>query len=185
MKIEETGLEGCILIHDTLFKDERGYFAELFNDKRFEHATGLNITFVQDNISHSKKGVLRGIHFQIGEAAQAKWVRVLQGRVLDVAVDLRYKSSTFGQYYSTELSSEANTSLFIPRGFGHAFVVLSDTALFFYKCDNHYNKETETGIIYNDRDLSINWKLPVDELRVSQKDKELPTFSDYHKLNGI
>lgn len=179
MKIEATGLEGCMLIHDNLFKDDRGYFAELYNDSRFQQATGLDTKFVQDNISYSMRGVVRGIHFQIGDAAQAKWVRVLQGKVLDVAVDLRKDSATFGQHYSTELSSEKNISLFIPRGFGHGFVVLSETALFFYKCDNHYNKDAEQGIIYNDIDLAINWLLPKNELIVSQKDEELPSFNTY------
>jgi dTDP-4-dehydrorhamnose 3,5-epimerase len=181
MKVEETELKGCWLIHDNLYKDERGYFAELYNDKRFEQATGLEIKFVQDNISQSVKGVLRGIHFQNGEAAQAKWVRVLQGKVLDVAVDLRKNSETFGKHFSVTLTGDSNTSLFIPRGFGHAFLVLSDTALFFYKCDNHYNGKAEGGIIYNDPHLAIDWMLPESDLIVSQKDKLLPSLNSYQQ----
>ena len=129
--------------------------------------------FVQDNESFSCKGVLRGLHFQKGAYAQAKLVRVLHGSVLDVAVDLRSDSPTFGQHFSIELSSENKKQLFIPRGFAHGFVVLSETALFSYKCDNYYNKASESGIIYNDPTLNIDWKLPNDQLQLSKKDLDL------------
>ena len=137
---------------------------------------GYKVEFVQDNESFSSKGVLRGLHFQKGVYAQAKLVRVVQGAVLDVAVDLRLESPTYGQHFSIELSSENKKQLFIPRGFAHGFVVLSDTALFSYKCDNYYNKSSESGIIYNDPTLNIDWKFPDDQLQLSKKDLELPQF---------
>ena len=135
MRIESTILEGCYLIHDTFFGDSRGYFFESFNRKAFLDKTGLAVDFVQDNQSKSEKGVLRGLHFQHGEFAQAKLVRVLQGKVLDVAVDLRKESSTFGRHLAIELSGDSHTQLYVPRGFAHGFVVLSEEAVFFYKCD--------------------------------------------------
>ena len=131
MKAEQTPLKDCFLIHDTIFKDERGYFFESFNEDRFHKETGSNVKFVQDNQSHSVKGVLRGLHFQTGDFTQAKLVRVLEGEVLDVAVDLRKDSPSFGQYFSVRLSGTSQTQLFLPRGFGHGFVVLSDVAVFF------------------------------------------------------
>ncbi len=182
MKVEETKLKGCLLIRDTVYKDDRGYFFESYNLQRFTSLTGVNVNFVQDNQSHSVRGVLRGLHFQQGEHAQAKLVRVLRGEVLDVAVDLRKRSPTFGQYYSVVLSEASHTQLFIPRGFGHGFVVLSSEADFFYKCDNYYNKESEGGIIYNDPDINIDWKLPGEELLISSKDLELPALSSYSTL---
>lgn len=182
MKVEETKLKDCLLIRDTVFKDDRGYFFESFNLRKFNSLTGTNVNFVQDNQSHSVRGVLRGLHFQQGEHAQAKLVRVLHGEVLDVAVDLRKSSSTFAQYYSVVLSETSHTQLFIPRGFGHGFVVLSEEADFFYKCDNYYNKASEGGIIYNDPDINIDWKLADEELLVSPKDMELPTLSSYSTL---
>ncbi len=182
MKVEETKLKGCLLIHDTVYKDDRGYFFESYNLQRFNSLTSVNVNFVQDNQSHSVRGVLRGLHFQQGEYAQAKLVRVLRGEVLDVAVDLRKSSPTFGQYYSVVLSETSHTQLFIPRGFGHGFVVLSSEADFFYKCDNYYNKDSEGGIVYNDPDINIDWKLPGEELLVSPKDMELPALSSYSTL---
>jgi dTDP-4-dehydrorhamnose 3,5-epimerase len=182
MKVEQTTLKDCLLIHDTIHKDDRGYFFESFNLNRFNSQTGLNINFVQDNQSHSSKGVLRGLHFQMGEHAQAKLVRVLNGEVLDVAVDLRKNSATFGKYYSVILSATSHTQLFIPRGFSHGFVVLSDEADFFYKCDNYYNKASEGGIIYNDPEINVDWQLSTDELLVSAKDAVLPTLSSYSTL---
>jgi dTDP-4-dehydrorhamnose 3,5-epimerase len=178
MRIEKTILEGCLLIHDTFFGDERGYFFESFNRKTFQTQTGLDINFVQDNQSLSQKGVLRGLHFQQGEFAQAKLVRVLKGKVLDVAVDLRKESPTFGKHIVVELSEESHTQFFIPRGFAHGFVVLSEEAVFFYKCDSYYNKASEAGIIFNDPELAIDWKLPEAEILLSDKDKILPTFRD-------
>lgn len=182
MRVEETTLKDCLLIRDTVYKDDRGYFFESFNLGRFNSLTGVTVNFVQDNQSHSVRGVLRGLHFQQGEHAQAKLVRVLRGEVLDVAVDLRKNSPTFGQYYSVVLSETSHTQLFIPRGFGHGFVVLSEEADFFYKCDNYYNKESEGGIIYNDPDINIDWKLPNEELLISPKDMELPALSSYSTM---
>lgn len=182
MKVEETPLKDCLLIHDTIFNDDRGYFFESFNAERFCKLTGKYVTFVQDNQSHSVRGVLRGIHFQKGEHSQAKLVRVLKGEVLDVAVDLRKNSPTFGQYYSVILSETLKNQLFVPRGFGHGFVVLSEEVDFFYKCDNFYNKASEGGIIYNDPELNINWQMQPEELKVSSKDSILPLLSSYKNL---
>lgn len=178
MKATETALQGCFVIEPTVFEDARGYFFESFNQAKFEELTGLSINFVQDNQSGSEKGVLRGIHYQKGEFAQAKLVRVLKGKVLDVAVDLRKDSPTFGQHFSIILSEENKKQLFVPRGFGHGFAVLSDTAEFSYKCDNLYNKDSEGGIIYNDPTLAIDWMLAKDAVLLSEKDAELPTFEN-------
>lgn len=178
MRIEETPLKDCYIIHDTVFKDSRGYFFESFNQQKFAALTGINRPFVQDNQSASVRGVLRGLHFQRGEHAQAKLVRVLQGVVLDVAVDIRKDSPTFGKYFAMELSDKSHTQLYIPRGFAHGFVVLSDTAVFFYKCDNFYNKQYEVGIIYNDPSIGIDWKINETELILSDKDKVNPHLKD-------
>ena len=178
MKVTETKLKGCFIIEPAVFEDDRGYFFESFNADNFNKAIGQKINFVQDNQSFSSKGVVRAIHYQTGEFAQAKLVRVLSGRVLDVAVDLRQDSPTFGQHIAVELSAKNKKQLFIPRGFGHGFSVLSDTAEFFYKCDNFYNKDSEGGIIYNDPGLSIDWQLAVDEIKVSKKDLELPVLEN-------
>ncbi len=177
MKVEPTKLKDCYIIHDTVFADSRGYFFESFNQQKFQQLTGINVAFVQDNQSKSIRGVLRGLHFQQGEHAQAKLVRVLQGRVLDVAVDLRNSSPTFGQHLAVELSEHNHTQLFVPRGFGHGFVVLSSDATFFYKCDNFYNKASEGGIIYNDKAFGIDWQIDESEVSLSDKDTELPTFN--------
>jgi dTDP-4-dehydrorhamnose 3,5-epimerase len=182
MRIEQTPLKDCLIIHDTVFEDERGYFFESFNAQKFNKETGLNVNFVQDNQSRSVKGVLRGLHFQLGEAAQAKLVRVLRGEVLDVAVDIRKSSPTFGQYYSVVLSETSRTQFFVPKGFAHGFVVLSEQADFFYKCDNFYNKAAEGGLIYNDPEININWQLKQEELIISPKDIELPILSSYKTL---
>tara|TARA_R110002049_G_scaffold291474_3_gene475422 strand:+ start:247 stop:792 length:546 start_codon:yes stop_codon:yes gene_type:complete len=181
MKVTETKLKGCFILEPTLFNDDRGYFYESFNTKQFNEAIGRVVHFVQDNQSYSTFGVVRALHYQIGKFAQAKLVRVLSGNVLDVAVDLRTNSLTYGQYFAIELSAENKKQLFIPKGFAHGFSVLSDTAEFFYKCDNYYNKEAEGGIIFNDPNLKINWQLSVDQIKVSEKDLELPTF-EYAKL---
>ncbi|RTL49062.1 MAG: dTDP-4-dehydrorhamnose 3,5-epimerase [Sphingobacteriales bacterium] len=178
MKTTPTPLRDCYLIEDTVFKDERGYFFESFNQQTFFKQTGLNICFVQDNQSASLKGVLRGLHFQKGPQAQAKLVRVLEGAVLDVAVDLRKDSPSFGQYFAVELSAANHLQLFVPRGFAHGFVVLSERAVFFYKCDNYYNKAAEGGIRYNDAQLQINWQIPADALIISEKDRILPMWED-------
>ena len=176
MKAIETKLKGCFILEPTIFGDERGYFFESFNKEKFTELIGEEVNFVQDNQSFSSKGVLRGLHYQTGEYSQAKLVRVLQGAVLDVVVDLRKDSPTFGEHTSIELSLENQKQLFFPRGFAHGFIVLSETATFFYKCDNFYNKESEGGIIYNDPTLNIDWKLPQNELIISEKDTILPTL---------
>lgn len=179
MRIEETALAGCFLVHDQFFGDERGYFFESFNRKTFLAQTGLDVEFVQDNQSQSQRGVLRGLHFQTGDHAQAKLVRVLEGSVLDVAVDLRPGSKTFGQHLAVTLSQDSHTQFFVPRGFAHGFVVLSERATFFYKCDNYYHKPSEGGIIYNDPQLNIDWGMPSNEFILSDKDKVLPTLAAY------
>ncbi len=178
MKIEETPLKDCYIIYDTIFKDDRGYFFESFNQQKFQALTSLNISFVQDNQSKSTKGVLRGMHYQLGVHSQAKLVRVLEGSVLDIVVDLRKDSPTFKQYFSIKLSAENGKQFFVPNGFAHGFVVLSDTATFFYKCDNYYNKESESGFIYNDEEINIDWQLNSNEIILSEKDKLLPSFNE-------
>lgn len=176
MVVKKTKLEGCIIIEPTVFKDERGYFLESYNQQSFNELTGNNVNFVQDNESVSSRGVLRGLHFQQGEHAQAKLVRVVKGKVLDIAVDIRKGSSTFGEHIAIELTGENKKQLYIPRGFAHGFVVLEDHTIFSYKCDNFYNKASESGIIYNDSILNINWGLPNEQLIISEKDKRLPKF---------
>ena len=181
MEVEKTKLKDCFLIHDTFFGDHRGYFFESFNKQTFLQKTELDVHFVQDNQSRSQRGVLRGLHFQQGEFAQAKLVRVLQGEVLDVAVDLRKSSPTFGEHVAVTLTGESKTQLFVPRGFAHGFVVLSTEAVFFYKCDNYYNKASEGGIIFNDPQIAINWQLAEQDLLLSEKDTLLPTLSAIEK----
>lgn len=176
MEIQETEIPGCVIIKPRIFKDERGYFFESFNANAFEKLTGNQTTFVQDNQSFSSYGVIRGLHMQTGEYAQAKLVRVLQGEVLDVAVDIRTGSPTYGQHVAVKLSAENKHQLFIPRGFLHGFAVLSKTAEFFYKCDHYYHKPSEYGVIYNDPTLAINWQIPQNDHLISQKDLELPFF---------
>ena len=173
MQATETALKGCYIIEPRVFKDDRGYFFESFNQKAFEELVGQNVNFVQDNQSFSQYGVIRGIHFQQGEHAQAKLVRVLAGEVLDVAVDLRKDSETYGQHVAVKLTAANHRQLFVPRGFGHGFAVLSKTAVFAYKCDNYYHKASEGGIVYNDPRLAIDWGIPEDEVQVSDKDKIL------------
>lgn len=172
----ETKLKGCFIIEPKVLEDHRGYFFESFNQNKFNDLIGKNIDFVQDNESFSSKGVLRGLHFQIGEYAQAKLVRVVKGTVLDVVVDIRKDSPTFSKHFSIELSEENKTQLFVPRGFAHGFIVLSDTAIFSYKCDNFYNKSSEQGLRFDDPSLGIDWKLPPNEFIVSEKDLALPTL---------
>lgn len=182
MTFIETKLKGCFILEPKIFKDERGYFMESFNEKTFQDGVGHKVTFVQDNQSFSTKGVLRGLHYQCGEHAQAKLVRVLQGEVLDVAVDLRLESPTYGQYETVLLSGENQKQFFVPRGFAHGFLVLSETATFFYKCDNFYNKENEGGLIYNDQTVNINWNFPLNELIISDKDQILPNLENTKKV---
>lgn len=178
MKIKETPLKDCYIVEPTIFEDERGYFYEKYNEQKFEELTGINGHFVQDNISKSTYGVLRGLHLQKGEHAQAKLVSCLEGSVWDVAVDLREDSPTFGKWYGIELTEENKLQFYVPRGFAHGFSVLSETAIFAYKCDNFYNKASESGIMYNDEELKIDWKLPLDKILISEKDQILPSFLD-------
>lgn len=177
-----TKLQDCYILEPRVIQDARGYFMESFNEKTFQERTGLDVHFVQDNQSYSTQGVLRGLHYQTGEHAQAKLVRVLQGEVLDVAVDIRPDSPTYGQHVSVVLSAENNRQLFVPRGFAHGFVVLSDTATFFYKCDNFYNKESEGGIRYDDPSLQIDWKMNQEQFLISDKDIELPMLENAKKV---
>lgn len=174
MIVENTKLQDCFLIRPQVFKDERGYFFESFNRQKFEALTGANGNFVQDNQSCSKKGIIRGLHFQTGSSAQAKLVRVIEGEVLDVAVDLRSNSPTYLQWFSVKLNSENNFQLYIPRGFAHGFSVLSEMAVFAYKCDNVYDKSAEGGIRFDDPSLNIDWQLDLAQIQISEKDALLP-----------
>lgn len=178
MTVEETFLKGCFVITPRIFLDDRGYFYESFNAKTFRELTGINAVFVQDNVSKSSKGVLRGLHLQKGEYAQAKLVKVLKGKVLDVAVDLRANSETYGKVYSIILDAEKHQQLYIPRGFAHGFHVLEDDTIFSYKCDNLYNKASESGVVYNDKALDIDWNITEDVI-LSEKDKLLPTLEKF------
>ena len=180
MRIEQTGLDGCFIVHPRVFEDERGYFYETFNEKDFFEATGLDIKFVQDNESQSSKGVLRGLHFQVGEYAQAKLVRVIKGGVLDVCVDLRPESATYKEWFSILLDDRNKKQLFVPKGFAHGFLVMEDNTVISYKCDQFYNKEAERGIIYNDPTLNINWNISDNNLILSTKDRHLPELLKQH-----
>ena len=182
MSIVKTELEGVYIIEPKVFGDARGYFFESYSKERFFQETGYDIDFVQDNESMSSYGVLRGLHFQKGEHAQSKLVRVVQGKVLDVAVDIRKGSPTFGKYVSVELSGENHRQLFIPRGFAHGFVVLSETAVFQYKCDNYYAPQSEGAVAWNDPDLGIDWGVPAEDILLSEKDRNHPVLKDAPEL---
>jgi dTDP-4-dehydrorhamnose 3,5-epimerase len=173
-----TPLKDCFILKPRVFKDSRGSFCETFNARTFKETAGIDVDFVQDNQSFSSYGVLRGLHFQKGEMAQAKLVRVVKGRVYDVVVDIRKDSPTFGKSYGLELNDENNLQLFVPRGFAHGFVVLSPEAVFSYKCDNYYSSESEGGIIYNDATLALDWHLPEKDFIISDKDLQLPGFEE-------
>ncbi len=177
MKITKTAIDGVVIIEPQVFEDARGYFFESWNKAKMAEA-GLDYDFIQDNQSKSCYGTIRGVHYQKGEFSQAKLVRILQGTVLDVAVDLRKDSKTFGQHVAVELSAENNRQLMIPRGFGHGFSVLTPTAVFAYKCDNVYNKASEAGIRFDDPDLKIDWKVKPEEAVLSDKDRVLPFLKD-------
>lgn len=183
MKVVTTSIEGLVAIEPTIFEDVRGYFMESFKQSWFEQNVAP-IKFIQDNESKSNLGVLRGLHFQEGAFAQAKLVRVLQGEVLDVAVDLRPHSPTFGKYETIILSEANKKQFFIPRGFAHGFVVLSATAVFAYKVDNVYSQAHEGGILYNDPALGIDWQMPHSEILCSQKDAVLPTLAQWQAKNS-
>ncbi len=173
MAFSTTPIPGLIIFEPRIFPDERGYFFESYNQRTWAEA-GLQANFVQDNQARSTRGVLRGLHYQIGEMAQAKLVRVLEGEVLDVVVDIREGSPTYGQWYGVRLSAENKRQLFVPRGFAHGYVVLSETAEFFYKCDNFYSKAHEGGIRYDDPALAIDWEIDLSEVIVAGKDLALP-----------
>lgn len=181
MRVIPTEIDGVLILEPRLFQDSRGYFFESFNQKEFESKVGA-VTFVQDNESKSCYGVVRGLHFQKGEHAQSKLVRVVKGKVLDVAVDLRPGSPTFGKYVSVELSEDNHLQFFIPRGFAHGFSVLSDEVVFQYKCDNFYCPESEGAIAWDDPDLGIDWKIPADRIILSDKDRKHPRLKDYEIL---
>ena len=171
-----------LLIEPEVHGDSRGYFTESFRQDLLDDFLGYEVNFIQDNESKSSKGVLRGLHYQLPPYEQTKLVRVITGKVLDVAVDIRQSSPTFGQYVSTELSSDNHRQLFIPKGFAHGFVVLSESAVFVYKVDNYYSPDDDRGIAYNDRQIGIDWMLKSDELQLSNKDKSHPTLSEAKEL---
>ena len=176
MPFTTTKFPGLLLFEPAIYKDERGYFFESYNEETFRRQ-GIDIRFVQDNQSFSCYGVIRGLHYQLEPHAQSKLIRVLQGRILDVALDLRKGSPTYGRYMSAELSAENKLQFLIPRGFAHGFSVLSETAEVSYKCDGFYNRETEAGIFYNDPAIGIDWQIPAGQAIVSRKDLELPLFA--------
>ena len=177
MEVVETNIEGVIIIEPRIFKDDRGYFFESFSQREFEEKV-CKTTFVQDNESKSGYGVLRGLHFQKPPFAQSKLVRVIKGAVLDVAVDIRKGSPTFGQYVSVELTGDNHRQFFIPRGFAHGFSVLSEEVIFQYECDNFYSPQSEGAIAWNDPDLNIDWRIPVEEVILSEKDSKHPKLKD-------
>ena len=177
MKFEETKLAGCYIITPNVFGDSRGYFLESYNQHKFNQVIP-GVTFVQDNESFSSYGVIRGLHYQQGNYAQAKLVRAVKGAVIDVAVDLRKNSKTFGQHVAVELSEQNKRQLFVPRGFAHGFSVISESAIFAYKCDNLYAPEKEAGVLFKDQQLAINWQIPEDKQIVSEKDLKFPEFSN-------
>ena len=178
MNIIKTEIEGLLILEPKIFGDSRGYFYESYNKQRFEEVTGLNINFVQDNQSKSCYGVLRGLHFQKPPYAQSKLVRCVKGQILDISVDIRKSSPTFGKYAAVELTEDNHRQLFIPHGFAHGFVVLSDEAIFQYKCDNFYHKESEGAVAWNDPEINIDWTIPFDDVILSDKDKVNPLLKD-------
>jgi dTDP-4-dehydrorhamnose 3,5-epimerase len=182
MKFTKTDISDVIIIDPIVFSDDRGYFVETYREDKLKEAIGHDIDFVQDNESKSSYGVLRGLHFQLPPFAQSKLVRVIKGKILDIAVDIRKGSPTFGKSISVELSEENKRMVFIPRGFAHGFVVLSDEAIFSYKVDNYYSKESDRGIAFNDPVLNIDWQLPADSLKLSSKDQMQPLLADSDKL---
>ena len=177
MEVIKTAIEGVFIIEPRLFKDDRGYFFESFSQRKFNEKV-RKVNFVQDNESKSSYGVLRGLHFQKPPYAQSKLVRVIKGAVLDVAVDIRKGSPTFGKYVSVELTEDNHRQFFIPRGFAHGFSVLTDEVIFQYKCDNFYHPEAEGAIVWNDTELKIDWKIPIEKITLSEKDKAYPNFMD-------
>lgn len=186
MNFERLEIRDLILCSPKILNDDRGYFVETFVERKLNDFLGFNVNFCQDNESKSSYGVLRGLHYQLAPYAQSKLVRVIKGSVLDVAIDLRKNSSTFGQHISVELSENNKKQLFIPRGFAHGFIVLSEEAILAYKVDNYYSASHERGISFDDKDLSIDWRLPTKSITVSTKDKKNSSFqdSDYFDFNN-
>lgn len=182
MIFEKTFINGLLLISPRVFVDERGYFFESYNNK-IAVENGMDVEFVQDNESCSNYGTLRGLHFQTGEFAQSKLVRIVKGGVLDVTVDMRPNSATFGQHFAVELSEDNKKQLFIPKGFAHGFITLSKEAILQYKCDNFYNSKAEAGINFADKDLNIDWIIPVQDMLINERDENFPTFAEYLKNN--
>jgi len=178
LNIKSTKFDGLFIIEPKVWGDERGYFFESYSEKALTNA-GIRVDFVQDNEAKSSYGVLRGLHYQTSEFAQAKLVRVSQGEVLDIAVDIRPESRTYGDYYSVLLSEENKKQMLVPKGFAHGYIVLSETAIFQYKCDNFYSPKHEGGIKYDDPTLAIDWKVPFDKLVVSEKDSRQPLFGNH------
>jgi dTDP-4-dehydrorhamnose 3,5-epimerase len=179
MIVKETGIKDCFIIEPTFFKDNRGCFLLEYNKKEFQDKIGFEVDFVIENQSTSQYGVVRGLHLQRGAFAQAKLVRVVKGKILDVVVDVRKDSETFGKVFSVELSGVNNHQIYIPRGFLHGFSVLENDTIVAYKCDNYYNLDTEDGVLFNDKDLNIDWKIPVDKITLSEKDTKLKTFKKF------
>ena len=182
MKFTPQSIKDVILIEPTIHGDDRGYFVETFRQDLLEEAIGYKVNFVQDNESRSTKGVLRGLHYQLPPFTQAKLVRVIEGNVLDIAVDIRKSSPTFGQHVSLELTAKNKYQLFVPHGFAHGFVVLSDSATFTYKVDNYYAPEHDRGIAFDDKELKINWQLSAEELKLSDKDRANPSLANAKDL---
>jgi dTDP-4-dehydrorhamnose 3,5-epimerase len=182
MQFTRTKIPDVVIIEPKIHGDSRGYFVETFRVDKLEEFLGYTINFCQDNESKSSKGVLRGLHYQLHPAAQTKLVRVIQGRVLDVAVDIRKNSPTFGEHVAVELSAENKKQMLIPRGFAHGFVVLEDDTIFAYKVDNYYSPENDRGIAFDDKDLVINWQIPHDQLQLSAKDTKQPLLKDTNDL---
>ena len=181
MEIFKSDIEGVVIIEPRIFEDSRGYFFESFSEREFVEKV-CNTRFVQDNESKSSYGVVRGLHFQLPPHAQSKLVRVVEGAVLDIAVDIRRGSPTFGKYVAVELSAENHRQLFIPRGFAHGFAVLSETAVFQYKCDNYYAPQSEGAIAWNDAEIGIDWRIPADKVILSAKDMAHPTLAECNTL---
>ena len=182
MKFTPQSIPDVLLIEPTVHDDNRGYFVETFRQDLFEEAVGYKVNFIQDNESKSTKGVLRGLHYQLPPYTQAKLVRVIEGSVLDVAVDIRKSSLTFGQYVAVELTANNKHQLFVPHGFAHGFVVLSDSSTFAYKADNYYTPEYDRGIAFDDSELAIDWQLLAEELQLSDKDKSHPSLANARDL---
>lgn len=185
MKFTRTTIPDVIICEPNVFGDDRGYFVETFRQDKLDEFLGFKINFCQDNESKSSYGVLRGLHFQLPPFSQTKLVRVLSGSVLDVAVDIRTSSETFGKYVAVELTAENKKQMLVPRGFAHGFVVLSDEATFAYKVDNYYSPECDRGIAFDDELLNIDWKLPIEKMQLSAKDKKQPLFKDATYFNDL